>query len=354
MIAILGVGLSQSSWAAPGTIQLIIGSARIAKHFGQDRPAVKGDALYEGDTIATGVNSNVQIRMIDDAVIWVRPESRLKIEKYKSDKHGATKSEAALLLISGSMREVTGAIGKTASADFKLSTPNATIGIRGTEFDAMYATPQIAAQLNTPAGTYNRVYEGATSLEGAAGRINLNKDQAGFLGLQTSDTPRVLPSIPSFLNTTASGAPAGSTGTSALPRTLQISVRYGEGSSGTTNTTRSNSQEQRVQTTEGVRASLALPAGPAGARPAEPASLELIAKVSGDTASVQFFSQNQTISSSGSQGSRVAASLSVPLGTWTEVSGRGPWSDSGNTVTSSRGTRPDTSRVFLKVDEVVR
>ena len=168
IFAIFLVGWSQSSWAAPGTVQLIIGSARIAKHFGQDRPALKGDAIYEGDTIATSANSNVQIRMIDGAVIWVRPESRLKIEKYKSDKHGATKSEAALLLISGSMREVTGSIGKTASADFKLSTPNATIGIRGTEFDAMYATPQIAAQLNTPAGTYNRVYEGSTSLEGAS------------------------------------------------------------------------------------------------------------------------------------------------------------------------------------------
>ena len=108
----------------------------------------------------------------------------------------------------------------------------------------------------------------------------------------------------------------------------------------------------RVQALEGERASLPLAQG--GARSAEQTSLELIAKVSGNTAAVQFFSQNQTISSSGSQGSRVASSLSVPLGTWTEVSGRGPWSDSGNNVTSSRSARPDTSRVFLKVDEVVR
>ena len=348
------LGLSQITWAAPGSIQLVIGTARISKHFGQDRPALKGDAIYEGDTIATSANSNVQIRMIDGAVIWVRPESRLKIEKYKSDKHGATKSEAALLLISGSMREVTGSIGKTASADFKLSTPNATIGIRGTEFDAMYATPQIAAQLNPPAGTYNRVYEGSTSLEGASGRINLNKDQAGFMGLQTSDTPRVLPTIPSFLNTTLSGAPAGSSGPSALPKTLQISVRYGELSSGTTTTTRSNSSEQRVQTSEGVRASLALPAGPAGERPAEQTSLELIAKVNGSTASVQFFTQNQSVNSSGSQDGRGSTILSVPLGSWTEVSGRGPWSDSGNNVTTSRSVRPNKGRVFLKVDEVVR
>ena len=174
------------------------------------------------------------------------------------------------------------------------------------------------------------------------------------MGLQTSDTPRVLPTIPSFLNTTLSGAPAGSTGPSAPPKTLQISVRYGELSAGTTNTTRSNSSEQRVQTSEGVRASLALPAGPAGARPAEPASLELIAMVNGNTASVQFFTQNQSIYSSGSQDGRGSTTLSVPLGSWTEVSGRGPWGDAGNNVTTSRSVRPNNGRVFLKVDEVVR
>jgi len=335
--------LSQNSLAAPGSIQLVIGTAYISKHFGQDRPAVKGDELYEGDTIAASANSNVQIRMIDDAVIWLRPESRLKIEKYRSDKHGAAKSQAALLLISGSMREITGSIGKSASGDFKLSTPNATIGIRGTDFDAMYATPKIAAQLNTLAGTYNRVYEGSTKLSGAGGHINLNKDQAGFMGLQTGDTPRVLPSIPSFLNTIPSIAAATATNPSVLSKTLLISVRYGE-----------NSSEQRVQTSEGVQSSLALPAGATDARPSEPASLELIAKVNGNTASLQFFPQNQSINSSGGRGGRGSTTLSVPLGSWTEVSGRGPWSDSGNNVTTSRSARPDNGRVFLKVDEVVR
>ena len=335
--------LGQNSWAAPGSIQLVIGTAYILKHFGQDRPAVKGDELYEGDTITTSANSNVQIRMIDDAVIWVRPESRFKIEKYKSDKHGAAKSEAALLLISGSMREITGSIGKSASGDFKLSTPNATIGIRGTDFDAVYATPQIAAQLNTPAGTYNRVYEGSTTLAGAGGQINLKKDQAGFMGLQTGDTPRVLPSIPSFLNTIPSIAAASAASPSVLSKTLLISVRYGE-----------NSSEQRVQTSEGVQSLIALPAGAAGARPSEPARLELIAKVNGNTASLQFFPQNQSTNSSGGRNGQGSTTLSVPLGSWTEVSGRGPWSDSGNNVITSRSARPDNGRVFLKVDEVVR
>ena len=185
---------SQAAWAIAGTVQVLIGTARISQHSGQDRPALRGDNLYEGDTVATNANSNVQIRMIDDSIIWVRPDSRFKIERYQSNKHGAAKNEVALRLISGTMRQVTGAIGKGAPADYKLSTPNATIGIRGTEFDASYLSPQAAAQANTAPGTqiqsktpghivprtnsYRSQEKAATEMSGRQnGTYNLSADQ---------------------------------------------------------------------------------------------------------------------------------------------------------------------------------
>ena len=173
---------SQSAWAIAGKIQNVIGTARVSKHTGQQYPAVKGDNLYEGDTVATGSNSNVQIRMVDEALIWLRPNTEFKITTYRSTQHGHPKNEAALRLLAGSMRSVTGVIGRANLGDYKLSTPSATIGIRGTEFDAVYATSQIAADLQTAPGTYNRVYMGGTSLQGATGQINLNTNQAGFMG----------------------------------------------------------------------------------------------------------------------------------------------------------------------------
>ncbi|MBZ4209860.1 MAG: FecR domain-containing protein [Rhodoferax sp.] len=364
LIAICLLTTGEWCWGAAGTIQMVIGTARISQHTGQERSAARGDNLYEGDTVATDSNSNVQIRMIDEAIVWLRPDSQFKIDKYRSNQHGAARNEASLRLLSGTLRQLTGMIGKSSPSDYKLKTPNAVIGIRGTEFDAMYATPQIAAQLNTPAGTYNRVYEGSTFLESATGgSITLKKDQAGFMGLDSADKPKVLTGIPAFLNSNPSAAPERAEAGIAKIRSLQLSVRYGEGNSEIISSvsSRDNDSEQGVQVMEGERASLSLiqeapsrKAGQAGGRPVNRSLLDLMVKLSGNSAIVQFYSENQSSSAAGSQTSRVATSLSVPLGVWTEVSGRGPWSGSRSSTISSNDARANSSKVYLKVDEIGR
>lgn len=272
LLALTLAGGGGAVWAAAGTIQVLIGTARITQHTGQQRPALRGDDLYEGDTVSTAANSNVQIRMIDDAIIWVRPGSQLKIERYRSDRHGAAKNEASLNLLSGTMRQVTGAIGKASPGDYKLSTPNATIGIRGTEFDATFATALIAAQLNTPPGTYNRVYVGSTVLEGPSGRVELNKDEAGFMGMLPGDQPQVLPRIPAFMISKPAAAERVDA-TPTKPRSLQISVRFGEGDEDKMSSTssRDTNTEQRLRAVEGERATLVLAQGPAPRQPPEAA-----------------------------------------------------------------------------------
>ena len=360
---------SQSAWAIAGKIQNVIGTARVSKHTGQQYPAVKGDNLYEGDTVATGSNSNVQIRMVDEAIIWLRPNTEFKITTYRSTQHGSPKNEVALRLLAGSMRTVTGVIGKANPGDYKLSTPSATIGIRGTEFDAVYATPQIAADLQTAPGTYNRVYMGGTSLQGATGQINLNTNQAGFMGEQATDSPRVLPNIPEFLNSSGSStvslraAPViAPTPVATDPKQLLITVRYGDADSGTVISTASgaNNSEQRVQATEGERTTVTLYQSTGSRRPgrsgvpAESATLiEFVAKITNETAAVQFLSRNQNVNARGSQTTMVDTVLSMPMGVWTEVSGRGPWSSGNTNVTiSSRDTSADKSKVYLRVQEI--
>ena len=370
---------AQGAWAIAGKIENIIGTARVAKHTGQVYAAIKGDNLYEGDSVATGANSNVQIRMVDEAIIWLRPNTEFKITKYRSTEHGDPKNEAALRLLAGSMRSVTGMIGKANPGDYKLSTPNATIGIRGTEFDAVYATAQIAADLQTAPGTYNRVYMGGTSLQGRAGQINLNKDEAGFMGEQASNPPRVLPNIPEFLNTSGNStaslrAPPASAPTAetrrepvvaAAPKQLLISVRYGDEDSSavvSTSSSGNNNAEQRVQATEGERATVTLRQSTGVRRPGssgvpvETATMiELVAKINGQTALVQFFSRNQTASARGSQSNIVDTTLSVPMDVWTEVSGRGPWSSGNSSVTtSSRSAGANDSKIYLRVQEIQR
>jgi len=93
--------------------------------------------------------------------------------------------------------------------------------------------------------------------------------------------------------------------------------------------------------------------GQGGARAETSSVLTVVAEITGGRAVVQFFAQQQTQGVRASDASKVETTLSVPVGVWTEVSGKGPWS-SGNSVTSSSRSTPEASRIYLKVDEVRR
>jgi hypothetical protein len=82
--------------------------------------------------------------------------------------------------------------------------------------------------------------------------------------------------------------------------------------------------------------------------------IDVVAKVSGNTALVQFMAQNQSLGSSGGQASKVMTSLSVNLGVWTDVSGQGPWSGSSASTISSNSARSNNSKIYLKVDDLSR
>ena len=214
LLLLTGLGCAQDVWAFAGTIQQVLGSARIARKSGQQAPAIRGDQLYEGDTVMTAAQSNVQIRMVDDAQVWLRPITEFKISSYRSKQHGADRDEAKMQLVVGSLRTVTGAISPAKGGDYKLSTPNATIGIRGTEFDAVHATPQYAAEVGMEPGTYNRVYRGSTLLAGPSGSVPLKEGEAGFLGTKPGDRPKPLSTIPAFLDLPPDST---STGVRTLP-----------------------------------------------------------------------------------------------------------------------------------------
>ena len=366
-------------WSAAGIIQSVSGEARISQRSGLERPAQRGVQLYEGDTVWTSKLSNVQIRMIDDAVIWVYPESRLKIDAYDNVAGKGRKGpHAALQLLVGALRTVTGTINK----DYALTTPNATIGIRGTDFTAVFI-PQGGSTQDTRGepGTYNRVFQGATALDSNKTSINIAQGQAGFAALKPGTPPEILTKIPNFLNgsptapTPPAAAPAASSAPPESPRQLLVTVRFGtppgDSRSSVTTSSRSasdESPEQSIQVLNGQRALMTFSQGTqASARPLpgitgapgqSSTHLEVQPRLSGNSASVSFYAQSQT-SSQGRTGPaqtlQVGTSLSVRLGEWTEVSGRGPWtSNQSSETTSSRSASPDMRRIFLKVDDITR
>ncbi len=122
----------QAQESRTGTIKSVIGTVMLER--GDSRqPARPGDPVAERDRIWTGPHSATAFAMRDGTSISVGPNSALDMTSFQYE---PTKQEGsmAINLISGSMRFVTGLLGKRNPERIEISTPTAVVGIRGTDF----------------------------------------------------------------------------------------------------------------------------------------------------------------------------------------------------------------------------
>jgi hypothetical protein len=176
-----------------GTINLVEGDARILTTGARPRAAKVSDVVSEGDVLVTGKDGEVHLTMQDTGFIALRPDTRLRVVSYKAD--GAADDEAIFRLLAGGFRSVTGWIGKFNMRAYQVRTPNATIGIRGTDHEPHYIP---AGSAEGEPGTYDKVYVGSTVIETPGGTAAVAPAQAGFFAVSGRDRPRVLARIPGF------------------------------------------------------------------------------------------------------------------------------------------------------------
>ena len=121
--------------ALVGTVSLVLGRATIESGSGKLSRTVKpGSQVRVHDQIVTSTNGHVHIRFVDDALISVRPDSRLEITRYDYDPARPALSTVKFDLIEGITRAISGKAAKAARQRFRLNTPIAAIGVRGTDF----------------------------------------------------------------------------------------------------------------------------------------------------------------------------------------------------------------------------
>jgi hypothetical protein len=104
----------------------------IAMSNGGSRELKQGDFIYISDEIMTTNRSFVVLQFEDGAKVTVRPDSTMIIEQYVYN--GNAGDEAELNLVSGGLRVITGAMAKSNPENYKVRTPVALMGVRGTEF----------------------------------------------------------------------------------------------------------------------------------------------------------------------------------------------------------------------------
>jgi hypothetical protein len=116
-----------------GFVKSVRGNVQLLNGTGTTRAAAAGDALGAVDRIVTGPESSASVVLRDDTTLIVGPSSRLDLKEFHFD--GTTHEGGMLLsLLRGSMRMITGLIGKTNPDAVRVETQTATIGIRGTDF----------------------------------------------------------------------------------------------------------------------------------------------------------------------------------------------------------------------------
>lgn len=133
-----GPGLIDSAQAV-GEVSLVLGRAWLESADGRVMIAA-GTPIRASDRILTESNGHVHIRFVDQALVSVRPDSRLEIVQYDYNADQPQRSAIKLNLEEGITRSISGRGASSARERFRLNTPIAAIGVRGTDF-VVNATP---------------------------------------------------------------------------------------------------------------------------------------------------------------------------------------------------------------------
>jgi len=145
-IICLSVMLSSAVMAAEDSSGMVVASRGevMALSNGGSRELKQGDFIYKNDEIITSARSFAVLQFVDGAKVTVRPDSTLIIEQYLYA--GNDSDEATLNLVSGGLRVITGAMAKSNPENYKVRTPVALMGVRGTEFSIMLCGDQVCAE----------------------------------------------------------------------------------------------------------------------------------------------------------------------------------------------------------------
>ena len=114
-------------------VALVVGNAERILPGGQRQALKLGSALFTQDRIATGTDALVMLVFSDQGRMALRPDTELIIRSYHIDPSGAN-TKIDFELVRGTVRQISGQGTKLQPERYRLNTPIAAIGVRGTDF----------------------------------------------------------------------------------------------------------------------------------------------------------------------------------------------------------------------------
>jgi hypothetical protein len=158
-----------------GNVATVTGSASVIRNDATTPLKVKDD-IYLNDVVQTGANASLGITFIDNTTFNLKANTRITVDNYVYEDGG--KNNAAIFDVAkGTAAFVAASVAKT--GDMKITTPTATLGIRGTT--GLVEVPEGAAA-NNPRNVAVKLYPDA---DGRVGRIEVNDRAGARLGFLT-------------------------------------------------------------------------------------------------------------------------------------------------------------------------
>lgn len=201
VLALLCAAGAPAEAAYFGTVELVTGEVTVRTADGRTLTPRVGDGIESGAELVTG-NGEFHVETADSGLVALRPNTRLRVAEYRAE--GGELDTQVLALLRGTFRSITGWIGRHNTARYRVTTPTATIGVRGTDHEPGYLLAEDVAATGEEGlepGTYDKVNEGATFIENDAGRVDLEPNEAGFAHARRV-RPARLAKVPRFFKGT--------------------------------------------------------------------------------------------------------------------------------------------------------
>jgi FecR protein len=163
-----------------GQVATLEGSATVIR--GGATPIVLqvNDPIFKGDTLATGANAALGVTFDDQTTFSLSANTRIVVNEFVYQQAGSANA-ASFNVATGTAAFVASLVAKT--GDMRITTPTATLGIRGTT--GVVDVPAAEAAGGGAGGTNEQRIKLYADADGHVGQIEIFSPQGGRLGTLT-------------------------------------------------------------------------------------------------------------------------------------------------------------------------
>src|SRR3989454_7929030 len=161
LVAATGPVCAQGTEA--GRFLSVVGDVRVGREGAAQRVAQRAAEFYEGESIVTAVGALAQLRMTDGALMSVRGDTEIKLERFSYAGEQDRNASFLMSVLKGGLRSITGVIGRQNRERYRITTATVTIGVRGTDFEIVHV-PLQAGSREGPAGYHEPGLRGGAKI----------------------------------------------------------------------------------------------------------------------------------------------------------------------------------------------